>query len=129
MTEHQIADLTDFQAQLTTQLVEHKNKIIGILEQAEQSSHRMAAARLLHLTNAEFIEYAVRLDMPQLKQSISSIKRIDAALCQIDLGLYGLCSDCEEPIELALLAKDPTEQRCMQCKEKYQKRKKGVIAL
>ncbi|MCE2573229.1 TraR/DksA C4-type zinc finger protein [Motilimonas eburnea] len=89
----------------------------------------MAAARLLQLTNAEFIEYAVHLDMPQMKQAIANIKKIDAALCQIDLGLYGLCSDCEEPIESQLLNQDPTEQRCVRCKEKYQKRKQKVMAL
>ncbi|MFO6421992.1 TraR/DksA family transcriptional regulator [Motilimonas sp. KMU-193] len=129
MTEHQIADLTHFQTELMTQLNEQKNRIIAFLEQAEQPSHRMAAARLMQLTNAEFIEYAIHLDEPKFKPAIAMIKRIDAALCQIDLGLYGLCSDCEEPIEMALLSQDPTEQRCFRCKEKYQKRKTGVIAL
>ncbi|MCE9777980.1 TraR/DksA C4-type zinc finger protein [Shewanella algae] len=45
--------------------------------------------------------------------------RLDAALCQLDLGLYGLCADCEAEIEAYRLDRDPTEQRCERCHEQY----------
>ncbi|QSX38543.1 TraR/DksA C4-type zinc finger protein [Shewanella sedimentimangrovi] len=45
--------------------------------------------------------------------------RLDAAWCQLDLGLYGLCADCEEPIEADLLLADPSEQRCATCAEHF----------
>lgn len=49
----------------------------------------------------------------------SKLTKLDAAFCQLDIGLYGLCSDCESEIEAARLVKDPTEQRCAQCAEQY----------
>jgi len=48
------------------------------------------------------------------------LNRLDAAFCQLDLGLYGLCSDCETEIEAERLMQDPTEQRCSCCAEHYQ---------
>ncbi len=45
--------------------------------------------------------------------------RLDAAACQLDIGLYGLCSDCETEIETQRLLDDPTEQRCASCAEHY----------
>lgn len=48
------------------------------------------------------------------------LNKLDAAFCQLDLGLYGLCSDCEAEIESERLSQDPTEQRCTSCAEHYQ---------
>ncbi|QUN07029.1 TraR/DksA family transcriptional regulator [Shewanella yunxiaonensis] len=47
------------------------------------------------------------------------LNRLDAAQCQLDLGLYGMCADCESEIEPERLAQDPTEQRCQCCSEQY----------
>ncbi|GIU06567.1 TraR/DksA C4-type zinc finger protein [Shewanella glacialipiscicola] len=50
----------------------------------------------------------------------SQLNKLDAAFCQLDLGLYGLCSDCEAEIETVRLTQDPTEQRCNACADHYQ---------
>jgi len=51
------------------------------------------------------------------------IKSIDAALQGMDLGLYGLCSDCEVELDVAELFECPTQQRCHACEIKYQQQK------
>ncbi|WP_417761105.1 TraR/DksA C4-type zinc finger protein [Shewanella sp.] len=57
---------------------------------------------------------------PLCRQSIyQRFVRLDAAICQLELGLYGLCSDCEAIIEPARLQADPTEQRCSLCDEHF----------
>ncbi|WP_137297945.1 TraR/DksA C4-type zinc finger protein [Psychromonas sp. SP041] len=53
----------------------------------------------------------------------TQIQNIDAALQGIELGLYGLCSDCEVEIEIEELFKCPTKQRCTACEIKYQQQK------
>ncbi|MGL5048558.1 MAG: TraR/DksA family transcriptional regulator [Shewanella sp.] len=50
----------------------------------------------------------------------NKLNKLDAAFCQLDLGLYGLCSDCETEIEAERLNQDPTEQRCTTCAYHYQ---------
>ncbi|AZQ10009.1 TraR/DksA C4-type zinc finger protein [Shewanella khirikhana] len=47
------------------------------------------------------------------------LTRLDAAQCQLDLGLYGLCADCESEIESERLIADPTEQRCLACDDHF----------
>jgi RNA polymerase-binding transcription factor DksA len=39
----------------------------------------------------------------------------------MDLGLYGLCSDCEEQLAIEQLEQDPTLQRCPLCETRYRK--------
>ncbi|MCE9678655.1 TraR/DksA C4-type zinc finger protein [Shewanella sp. AS1] len=45
----------------------------------------------------------------------TKLTQLDAALCQLDIGLYGLCADCESEIEASRLMADPLEQRCAEC--------------
>ncbi|WP_299493580.1 TraR/DksA C4-type zinc finger protein [uncultured Shewanella sp.] len=44
---------------------------------------------------------------------------LDAAWCQLEMGLYGLCSDCEAPIERKQLKQNPLRQRCNRCQAKH----------
>lgn len=52
---------------------------------------------------------------PTYKDLVDKLERLEATQCQFDLGLFGFCSDCEEPIEAARLVEDVTTQRCGQC--------------
>ena len=56
---------------------------------------------------------------PELQAKTQRLELIQAALSQMDMGLYGLCSDCECRIEKGLLIKDPARQRCGQCEKNY----------
>lgn len=57
------------------------------------------------------------------------LMRLDAALCQLDLGLYGLCSDCESEIDASRLQSDPTEQRCSICASRYNQEHRHELRL
>ena len=57
---------------------------------------------------------------PTLQQPLARLKQVDAALCQWQLGLYGLCSDCEEQLSEEQLYADPCMQRCGVCEQKHQ---------
>ncbi len=50
----------------------------------------------------------------------NQITQIDAAICQLDIGLYGLCSDCENEIESERLNVNPVEQRCTRCAKSHE---------
>ncbi len=43
------------------------------------------------------------------------LRNIEAALMRIDNGDYGLCRDCDEPINPKRLEFDPTALRCIDC--------------
>jgi DnaK suppressor protein len=45
--------------------------------------------------------------------------KLSAAFCQLDIDLYGLCSDCENEIEPERLTRDMLEQRCANCDDKH----------
>ena len=57
------------------------------------------------------------------------LTKLDAAFCQLDIDLYGLCSDCENEIEPERLARDMLEQRCTNCAEKYEHQHRQELRL
>jgi DnaK suppressor protein len=46
------------------------------------------------------------------------LRNIEAALQRVDDGNYGLCRDCDEPINPQRLEFDPTALRCIECESK-----------
>ncbi|WP_028773017.1 TraR/DksA C4-type zinc finger protein [Shewanella waksmanii] len=69
-------------------------------------------------TISELIEILTQLkrcDDPLFIQ----LTKLDAAYCQLDIGMYGLCADCESEIESHRLQQDPLEQRCAACSAEF----------
>ena len=77
----------------------------------------------------DLLELAVKMETPSITHKISALKSIDAALNNIQIGLYGLCADCEEQIELERLNNAPTNQRCLACQNIYEKQKHNEYKL
>jgi DnaK suppressor protein len=71
--------------------------------------------------------------LPQVKlintDIFTKFMKLDAAYCQLELGLYGLCSDCEMDIEPPRLIADPTEQRCTGCEQKFRREHRHELRL
>jgi len=57
------------------------------------------------------------------------LMRLDAARCQLEIGLYGVCSDCESQIEAEQLARDPLEQRCIDCSGHFSRQHRQELRL
>lgn len=52
------------------------------------------------------------------------LAKIDEALGRIDAGSFGLCQECEEPIETKRLEARPVSTLCLKCKEQEEHREK-----
>ncbi|MGF1724195.1 conjugal transfer protein TraR [Photobacterium nomapromontoriensis] len=101
------------------------------LQQRLEQEHTMLARELKHelLLNTlvpsataiedaelgELILMAKSSFIPNLFDIAMRMEKVDAAVCSIKLGMYGLCVDCEEEIALADLDNDPAQPRCHSC--------------
>ncbi|TEW55195.1 molecular chaperone DnaK [Psychromonas sp. RZ22] len=91
--------------------ISSKKNLNDLVEQIDSMSADTLISNLVHSESHS-------LNLYKLK-----IQSIDAALQGMELGLYGLCSDCEEDLDVDELFKNPTMQRCPECEIKYQKQK------
>ncbi len=58
----------------------------------------------------------------------AQLRRCEAALQRLDLGVYGDCCDCEEPVPLARLLVQPDAERCAACQTAFEHRLHGEAA-
>jgi len=59
-------------------------------------------------------------DVTHLNRSASALHEIDSALARIVEGDYGLCVDCEEPIDVRRLEAHPAALRCARCQQLFE---------
>ncbi|WP_299014798.1 TraR/DksA C4-type zinc finger protein [uncultured Photobacterium sp.] len=65
---------------------------------------------------SELISMAKSSFIPNLFDLAVRMEKVDAAVCSIKLGMYGLCVDCEEEIDFEELQADPAQPRCRSCR-------------
>ncbi|WP_415230911.1 TraR/DksA family transcriptional regulator [Psychromonas sp.] len=112
-----------FQTQLLSSLEKLRNDVSDMLLSSSHVGHKLAAKQLQKLSNDQLVELTSKLDISSLAHKTNEIKSIDASLNDIELGLYGICSDCEAEIAIQRLETDVTAKRCVICEKKYQKQK------
>ncbi len=54
----------------------------------------------------------------RVERDANELKSIERALATIDQGTYGICVDCESPIDYPRLVAHPTAMRCLVCQKK-----------
>jgi DnaK suppressor protein len=59
-------------------------------------------------------------DVTHLARSATLLRDIESALARVDAGDYGLCMDCEEPIDLRRLEAHPAALRCARCQQLFE---------
>ncbi|KPU82696.1 hypothetical protein JI57_03680 [Psychromonas sp. PRT-SC03] len=113
--------LANFQDGLLMRLNLQRINIIDLLNTLPASDCAIKEKALSLFSCEELITISKDIDLKALKEKIKILKNIDAALSNLHLGMFGVCSDCEEEIELERLKEDATQQRCQRCAEKYNK--------
>ncbi|CZF80077.1 RNA polymerase-binding transcription factor DksA [Grimontia celer] len=104
---------TETVAQLQQKLANEKEAVRSRLEDALIS---LTGLDVSNVPTAHLIKLCRKERSATLHEEGLRLEKIDAALCAIHTGLYGLCADCEEEIEEKDILSDPAESRCRACR-------------
>ncbi len=102
-----------------SQLIRFKNLFESQLQLASPLTHEPAAnPGELHddIDRASLLQEQILSDSIQKRKAIS-IASAKAALARIRAGTFGICSECEDEIDLRRLEINPTTVFCIQCQE------------
>ncbi|MCW8995860.1 MAG: molecular chaperone DnaK [Psychromonas sp.] len=117
------AQLKQFQTELSNSFEKLRQEIIDISMSSSDTSIPLTAEQLQTVSADELIELAGHFEIPSVSHKIALMKCIDAALNNLQIGMFGLCADCESEIAINDLNLDPTRQRCTVCDKKYRQQK------
>lgn len=95
---------------------QHLQQLIqDFLQQQDRAEYQQLTVQLMQLSLARWPELLSHWHTPELHQPSQRLEAVQAALSQMEMGLYGICCDCEAKIEPERLDDDPAEQRCKRC--------------
>lgn len=112
--------IDQFEQTLLKKLHAVRNEIAKDLSNSTELAHQQQAKQLPMLTTDELLDFAENCNISIINNKVTDLRCIDATLNNIQIDMFGLCSDCEEEIEYQQLIKEPTTQRCRRCELKYE---------
>lgn len=92
-----------------------QSEILTFLENSQLVSHQKLSSYLKQIEQCYWIELLRENLCLELEKSVNSLELIDTSLANIEMGCYGICADCDNPIEEKELKKTPSIQRCINC--------------
>ncbi|WP_105168642.1 conjugal transfer protein TraR [Pseudoalteromonas sp. T1lg23B] len=107
-----------FQEQLQSELTSVRHALLDELKQSSQKFASELAELLEQSSPSEWLDIAATQLNPQQYPNFQRLVKLEAALCQIDIGQFGYCCDCETQLNMHDLMADPTIQRCHSCCQK-----------
>ena len=102
--DHLLRRLDEVRADIQRELRKYDSETYGQLADSVADAGERSVADLL-----------VDLDLAEISRDVAEYREIDAALLRLANGSYGVCVDCEEPIEAARLEHSPAVPRCIDC--------------
>ena len=108
---------------LLDELASVKEKIKARLSISSKTYLNDLVDKINEMNADTLIENLVHAESHSLNLYKTQIQSIDAALQGMDIGLYGLCADCETALDAKVLFDCPTTQRCQHCETKFKQQK------
>lgn len=120
-----MSTISQLRDQLQQELQQLQSGILRYLQQDPGGEFSQLQQQLTQKPAVHWPELLKYWQTPELEQKNHRLELVLAALSQMDIGLYGLCSDCEAKIQRELLLQDPARQRCDVCEKRQEDHKRN----
>lgn len=113
-----LSEVTSFKTELISLLEQLRSEIV---EEVEQSADFQQENMTVHDSSEEAdAEVNFMLKVESLSRHSEEISECLAALERINQGTFGICTDCDEEVELSRLKACPTAARCIRCQSTHE---------
>ncbi len=96
--------------------------ILRELRKSDDETYSQLADRVTDSGDQAIADLLVDVNLAEITRDVEEFRGIEAALMRLAKGLYGLCVDCEEPIEAKRLAVNAAAARCYRCQQAFETR-------
>jgi RNA polymerase-binding transcription factor DksA len=118
LTQGQIAEL---QRRLQARRSELRAEIREELLAADDMRYADLAGRVHDSGDESVADLLADMDVARIDRQITEIRSIEAAQRRIDMGLYGVCRECDGDIDYQRLQSQPAADRCVACQEQHER--------
>jgi len=118
LTQGQISGL---QRRLQERHAELRAEIRAELLAADDSRYADLAGRVHDSGEESVADLLADLDIARIDRQVNEIRQIEAALRRVDMGIYGVCRDCDGDIGYERLQRQPVAERCVVCQQQFER--------
>jgi len=106
------------------QLLKQREAILNKSKRLKEDSYTLGTDGIQDMADAASNAYNADILMSLSDNDRNMVKEIDSALDKIANGTYGICEECDEPINEKRLQANPVARYCITCKRMIEE--KGV---
>jgi RNA polymerase-binding transcription factor DksA len=90
------------------------------LRKYDAETYGQIADRVADPAERSVADLLVDINVAEIDRDVGEFREIEAALLRLARGGYGLCVDCEEPVEKNRLDLNPAAARCYKCQQAFE---------
>jgi DnaK suppressor protein len=124
-TRWTLEELEAFRQRLRERHDELRADIRRELRKYDQEQYGRLADSVADAGERSVADLLVDLDLAEISRDVGEVREIEGALTRIATGVYGICTDCQEPVETARLHYLPSAARCLRCQRRLEQRHVG----
>jgi DnaK suppressor protein len=97
-------------------LLKQREAILNKSRKLKEDSYTLGTDGIQDMADAASNAYNADILMSLSDNERNMVREIDSALDKIGSGTYGICEECEEPINEKRLEANPVARYCISCK-------------
>lgn len=113
--------LEELRASMETRVRQLREEIRGTLLKSDSEQYQQIADAVHDLEDDSFADLMVDVNLAEIDRDLQELRAIDAAFIRMAEGSYGLCEDCDRPIDVERLRAAPFANRCIGCQSVFER--------
>ena len=97
-----------------------------MLARSDNEGYVDIAGRVGDLEDKSLADLLGDVNLAEVSRDVQEIRAVERALKRIELGTYGICVSCGQPIERERLEAYPTANRCAACQRAHEHNHAGT---
>jgi RNA polymerase-binding transcription factor DksA len=115
-------ELLEIRQRLLSRIDALREDIQRELAKCDGEHYQALADRVADPAEHAVADLLVDLDLAEIDRDVEELRGLEGGLLRLALGRYGVCTDCEAPIDAARLHYEPGAMRCLACQQRYERR-------
>lgn len=115
-------EMRQIKRRLLSRIGELRADIQRELAKCDDERYQALADRVADPGEHAVADLLVDVDLAEADRDVVELRGLEGGLLRLALGRYGICTDCEAPIDAARLHYEPGAMRCLACQQRYEQR-------
>ena len=119
-------EYSHFEHKLRDRWCELREETREVLARSDNEGYVDIAGRVGDLEDKSLADLLGDVNLAEVSRDVQEIRAVERALKRIELGTYGICVSCGQPIERERLEAYPTANRCAACQRAHEHNHAGT---